>query len=73
MQLKGIDGTGKKLSEDETMGAVKIFIGSRNRVSDLDVLAEQVDFDVEAAAQDAIKIVEPYQMQIYVILQTDEE
>ena len=73
MQLKGIDGTGKKLSEDETMGAVKIFIGSRNRVSDLDVLAEQVDFDVEAAAQEAIKIVEPYQMQIYVILQTDEE
>ena len=72
MQLKGIDGTGKKLSEDETMGAVKIFIGSRNRVSDLDLLAEQVDFDVEAGAQDAIKIVEPYQMQIFVVLHSDE-
>ena len=50
MQLKGVDGAGRRLTEDEIKGSVKLFISSRNKMSDFEVLSQEMNFDIEAAA-----------------------
>ena len=42
MQLKGCDGYGRKLTDDEVMISVKLFVGSLKREEDYEILAEEV-------------------------------
>ena len=50
MQLKGCDGYGRKLTDDEVMISVKLFVGSLKREEDYEILAEEVQYDVGEAA-----------------------
>lgn len=50
MQLKGVNGSGKRLSEDEIISSVKIYTSSKNKMSDFEILAQELDFDIEEAA-----------------------
>ena len=50
MQLKGVDGNGKRLTEDELISSVKIYTSSKNKMSDFEILAKELDFDIEEAA-----------------------
>ena len=60
IRLMGRDGSGRKLTEDEIMGSVKIHIASRNKISDFEILAKELNFDIESAALEAINEVDSY-------------
>ena len=48
--LRGEDGTGRSLTEDELMGSVKLHCQAIKKMTDYDELAKEVNYDVEAAA-----------------------
>ena len=51
MILKGVDGTGRRMTEDELFTSVKLHCNAVKSQTDYDELAEEVNFDVEKAAQ----------------------
>lgn len=51
MWLAGVDGTGRKLTEDELIQSVKLHCHSMKNVLDYNELAKEMNYDVEKAAQ----------------------
>lgn len=66
MILKGEDGLGKPLTEDDIMFSVKTFCNSCKKEEDYEMLAREVDFDLVKAAQAHVNKRDPKQMVISV-------
>ena len=71
--LRGEDGAGRSLTEDELMGSVKLHCQAIKKMTDYDELAKEVNFDVEKAA---LKICEatndPAQLTISIVQQMED-
>ena len=50
MTIKGVDGAGKKLSEDDIMFSIKLFCANVNKDVDYEQMANEVNFDLDRAA-----------------------
>jgi len=55
INLEGYNGEGRRLTEEETMHAIKLHRNSLKKTEDYDMLAKEVNFDVEGAAQQVVK------------------
>ena len=55
MSLEGWSGTGRKLTEEEIMASVKLHCQSVKKEEDYEALANEVGFNIERAAQLAIR------------------
>lgn len=64
MTLSGKDFAGRKLNQDEILSSVKVFCSSHKKKEELDELADQIGFNVEQAALEAVKVREPGQIVI---------
>ena len=47
MELKGSDKNGRRLTEDEIMAFVKIFVNSKEQQLDYEALAEEMNYDLD--------------------------
>lgn len=62
MTLHGIDGTGRKLTEEEMMTSIKLFCQGLKKEEDLEVLAKQVGFNVDRAVLKLVRARDPKQL-----------
>ena len=51
----GKDGSGRKLTEEEIMTSIKLHCQAVKKEEDYEILARQVGYDIEAAAQETIR------------------
>ena len=50
MTIRGVDGAGKKLSEDDIIFSIKLFCANVNKAGDYEHMASEVNFDLDRAA-----------------------
>ena len=50
MSLEGVNGEGKRLSEDQIMFSIKNFCKAARKEADYEKLAHEVGFDLDKAA-----------------------
>lgn len=64
MTLHGIDGAGRKLTEEEMIASIKLFCQGLKKEEDFEYLAKQVNFDTDKAVNQLVRARDSTQLQI---------